>query len=164
MLHKLMFLQKSAAVLIIFSISLVLIYWQPWEILTNHGSIYVLFCEPIYESKSVWEYQEKNKNLSNEKQCSTSQLSVIKLNYKVFVNKQKVVFTGNEIGILSYECDVYDRLNFACPDKDISMEKGEALLSFNSHETVVSRWRYLLIKMNLFLDIQFNRENVYRVH
>lgn len=154
-------MRPSVTGLIITFVLLILLYWEPWKIFTNNGTIYVLLCEEQYESGSVWDYKKKSTLFDNEKKCKTSQLSAIKLNYKVFPEVQKVVFSGKEIGVLSYACDIYDRYNFTCPDKDIGVEDGKAQLYFNSYETAVSKWRYLIVRVRLYLDKKLTKESVY---
>ncbi len=152
---------KSVRIALIFFILLLFLYFQPWKVFTNGGTIYVLLCEQQYEPESVWDYHKKNTISDYEKKCKTSQLSVIKLNYKVFLEKQKVVFSGREIGVVSYNCDIYDRNNFTCPEQDLSVESGRAQLSFNTHETTVPKWRYWLIRYGLFLDRKLGRDSIY---
>ena len=152
---------KSLWIVIIFVILLILLYWQPWKIFTNSGTIYVLLCEQQYESESVWDYHKKDTLFDDEKKCKTPQLSTIKLNYKVFPEKQKVVFSGKEIGVVSYDCDIYNRNNFICPDKDIGVESGKAQLYFNNYEVAVPKWRYLVVKFRLFFDRSTNNESIY---
>lgn len=154
-------MRKSVLGLIAFFILLLLFYWRPWDIFTNSGTIYVLICEQQYESESVWDYHKKSTLFDNEKKCKTSQLSAIKLDYKVFAEKQKVIFSGKDIGVLSYDCDIYDRNNFTCPDKNIGVENGKAQLYFNSHETAISKWRYLIVSVKLFMDKKLNKESIY---
>ncbi len=155
---------KSIITLILIATAFIILYWQPWKIFTNSGVIFVLLCEKEYESESVWEYREKDKKLSEQRLCRTNQLSTLKLNYKVFPNKQKVVFSSKGTGILSSACDIYDRLNFACHEKGISIENGNAYLSFSSHEIAVSKWKYMYIKANIFIDKVFNKESIYRLN
>ena len=152
---------KSLWIVIIFVILLILLYWQPWDFFSNSGTIYVLLCEQQYESESVWDYHKKSTLFDNEKKCKTSQLSTIKLNFKVFPKKQKVVFSGKEIGVLSYDCDVYDRKNYTCRDKDIGIENGKVQLYYSSHEIAVPKWRYFVVKFRLFLDRSTNNESIY---
>ncbi len=154
-------MRTSASALIVTFVLLALLYWEPWKFFTNNGTIYVLICEEQYESSSVWDYKKKSTLFENEKKCRSSQLSAIKLNYKIFPEVQKVVFSGKEIGVLSYACDIYDRQNFICPDEDIGVENGKVQLYFNSYETAVSKWRYLIVKFRLFLDYRLNNESIY---
>lgn len=161
MAFKFRHMPKSVLGLIAFFILLILFYWRPWDIFTNSGTIYVLICEQQYESESVWDYHKKSTLFDNEKKCKSSQLSAIKLNYKVFPEVQKVVFSGKDIGVVSYACDIYDRNNFTCPEKDIGVENGKAQLYFNSYETAVSKWRYWITKFRLFLDNKLNNESIY---
>ncbi len=152
---------KTIKILVFFFILLATLYIEPWKILTNSGTMYILMCEQQYESNSVWEYHKKDGLINGEKKCSTSNLRTIKLKYKAFVEKQKVVFSGKEIGVVSYDCDVFDRNNFTCPNKNISVESGKALLSFASYERAVPKWRYVFTKISLFMDQQLQRETVY---
>lgn len=140
----------------------IILYFQPWRIISNSGEIHIIICKPSIKSENIWEYKQDNELFETQNMCKTSRLRTMRLNYKVIPEKQKVVFSGKEIGIVSYECNIYDRNNFICPDQDIGVENGKAFLYFNKYETAVPKWRYLLIKANLYLDSLLNNESIYK--
>lgn len=154
---------KSKFVIALIVLFLVVLYFQPWNIVTNRGTMYVLICAQQYESDSVWEYRTKDSLNSNELVCDTSSLSTLRLNFKVFINQQKVVFSAKEIGVVSYNCNVYDRNNFMCPEKDLGVERGRPQLYYNRHEVAVPKWRYWQISFNLLIDKIFGRTSVYKL-
>lgn len=141
----------------------VLIYYlQPWRVITDSGEMYILICKPKITSENVWEFKLNNKLFEAKKECKTSQLSTLKLNYRVFPEKQKVVFSGKEIGVMSYKCDIYDRSNFICMEQEIGVENGKAKLYYNLYETAIPKWRYWFIKIQLLIDKYLERESIYK--
>ncbi len=150
---------------ILFSICIifVLLYFKPWNIFLNQGEIFIFICDQQFESNTVWEYEKIDPTSNKSSSCQSSLITLVNLSYKADLNEQKVIFSSKEIGEVNYKCEVVDRNNFNCPDKDIAVKNGATILQYNHRESAIPKWRYYFLKMNLIIDTLLNRQSTYQI-